>query len=1502
MRKKCAVVMSLIVSMTANAVAGTLPVKAATMPSQVQTKAAPAIAAHVEARYSSNRIYWNAAAGVSSYDIYTAGDDDDSSKWEELVKNVSGTEYIDNTAGTGTHKGYIVAPAGTDVQSAAADTSGVVRDMYSTGIEAVQEHAKAEMQANGEGFQVNLLGFNNGNDFDGNSVAPYTANSNLRLGNLTNLTKGTILITFKPDNSRELSYFSNHVEFLLNIKQKDVETGKKTNLLNGNELDNTLAIMRGWHSGKADANNLRYEFTAVSNGSKTFKAPYDNCLLADGWTTSGFSVNPTTATSTTVDMVSSTGYEYTYTGDYLNKFLNGYSGIDYITIGGVQNGTVKNSMFKGKIAEVTITDEVMEKAELIAYTKAVTDRHERTDNGAGSKIREMYDNSASNTWLFTGGEEAQGGFSQTQGMRNYVGHFEEYIRWKLAAASIQARQRYTINVGKAGKTLSDIITEISTYETKYDPRAVVYMAGHEDYDAGADVNTFKANLKLFIDAATAMRSDNGFAVIQKPHAVKDSAKNALVQQYSEAIDAVVETYKDTGDVYKRIVVVESNLDTTSGLTNDLLNKKGHYETARALALATNWTDSNFPGVNYNLQPVSTVETYLKAVKPSVSSTDDTLTVTIPEQQDISRWKYTLTLADKTVSGKGGNTFAISNLEQGVKYKLTIQSEDGRIQLKTVRGVVEAGNTGSGNEPALTALQTEIKNKMNGNKPLTWLFMGDSITHGAAWTAGQDSIAQSFEKYLRDDLGRGDDVVINTAVSGATVNNSDGSSTITALNERLSKYKPDIVSIMLGTNDATNADATGTYETNLTQIINEAKKWNATVILRTPLPCDNSAPRPENCKVIAQQLKSIAEKNGCIYVDQYTPFETMLTNYSYLWNSSYTIFGDGNTKIHPGANGHLLMTRMFIEACGLWDDDTFMVNHFYNMGYAAENSSATYNVTNTDTSISLALNQLSNVKDVTLKAVSGGVAYETNVGKQELTLANLPAGTYTVSAYGYSTETAKKVTYSEKEITLDGPSAPVDKAALKTAIDLAKTKVEASYTTDSYQSLKTLLEAAEDVYKDTTATQIAVTEATDDLNAAIDALVERGDKTALEKLIQDNDGKDLTLYTDTTAAAFTAALKAAKEVKNNIDATVKDVADAQKALQDAITALELKPVDKQALKALLDLQFEENKYTADSYAVYKEARDAAQDVYDKASATADEVTEAAATLKAAQDALEEKSSVTEIVVEGEDFTFNEESLLERFNDVLKEAVAQNQELKDCVDEAIAQNKKLTVQIFMTENGSRRDAAEAGEQQTLGNYEVCAALLIDDDEVYRFEEKIDGVTAQLDIPARLLEDDIASYELMQMKGDGSFEKVNVAEADGKLKFATEVGARYTFAYTVKAQKPEDSDDNKPGDNKPNDDKKEDSKPGDKKDDGENGKDDIQNPAVDADKTDNPDPEVSKEDPDFKDVQAATPTDAYSEGAEGSETGDASQPFLWGSLLVIALQLIWFMRRDRMKGGLK
>lgn len=197
----------------------------------------------------------------------------------------------------------------------------------------------------------------------------------------------------------------------------------------------------------------------------------------------------------------------------------------------------------------------------------------------------------------------------------------------------------------------------------------------------------------------------------------------------------------------------------------------------------------------NLKEEEQPDVYLN-VLPVVTAENAGLHVQIPETNETS-WRYELSIGDKKITGSAdGNTFTITGAESGKEYLFKCISSDGTTQLQTVTGKTEAGNVGIAYGQTLDEKQKALSEKLKEKDKMTWLFMGDSITHAALWTKGYDGIAQTFEKYLKDEMGRASDTVINTAVSGATT-----TSTLNNIEQRLEKYTPDVVSIMLGTNDA-----------------------------------------------------------------------------------------------------------------------------------------------------------------------------------------------------------------------------------------------------------------------------------------------------------------------------------------------------------------------------------------------------------------------------------------------------------------------------------------------------------------------------------------------------------------------------------------------------------------------------------------------------------------------------------------------------------------------------
>lgn len=538
----------------------------------------------------------------------------------------------------------------------------------------------------------------------------------------------------------------------------------------------------------------------------------------------------------------------------------------------------------------------------------------RFEEKYGSRISEVFDtNSEGNSWVFVGGKNVQNRFDQTAGIRNFVGQFEEYIRW-TKSVNENGRERYVINTAKAGKGIAAIDENFDSLVTVYNPRIVDYMLGEEDYQKGADyLATFKEKLHSFIEKGLALREDDGFVVLQSPHAFKDSSKNDKIALYTQAMKEVLADYYNDPR-RNRLVFADHYYHTNTAefkekfLKEDTLTAKGEGELARQLSYFTIKCTDAFPTseAEFNLRPVEQAKSYLK-LAPTATYRNNRLEVTVPKVDGVTEWSYHLLVGTRQITDKGlGSHFAITGLEDGQPYELIVKSVDGSKQLAVVGGhLVDqevAQNVSGTNEQ-----NREIQAKLANTKPLTWLFMGDSITHGALWTKGYDSVPQLFEKYLQQDLHRENDVVINTAVSGAT-----SEDTVRRMESRLEQYQPDVVIVMLGANDSLKVTPEK-YKENLQTIVNKAKQKNASVIFRTPTPTKVTA-RAAALPALIEKMREVAEENQLLLVDQYTSLDDLLTRTPYLWEPKYTYMGD-SPALHPGANGQAYLNSLLIGAIG-----------------------------------------------------------------------------------------------------------------------------------------------------------------------------------------------------------------------------------------------------------------------------------------------------------------------------------------------------------------------------------------------------------------------------------------------------------------------------------------------------------------------------------------------------------------------------------------------------------
>lgn len=198
-----------------------------------------------------------------------------------------------------------------------------------------------------------------------------------------------------------------------------------------------------------------------------------------------------------------------------------------------------------------------------------------------------------------------------------------------------------------------------------------------------------------------------------------------------------------------------------------------------------------------------------------------------------------------------------------------------------------------------------------DKPMQWLFIGDSITHGALHTRGGDSLPQLWEKYLKEGLDRRDDVVINTGVSGAMAKDF-----LDRLDIRYLPYAAaDVVIAMFGTNDCCDPDTDSElfYERML-RIAGVVQANNSQFVIRTPQPVKPEAgERAETMKAFVAAARRAAQKSGAILVDHDRNFNKLLKENPAGYDACMS------DAIHPNAQGQYRMFREMAYSVGLAKD-------------------------------------------------------------------------------------------------------------------------------------------------------------------------------------------------------------------------------------------------------------------------------------------------------------------------------------------------------------------------------------------------------------------------------------------------------------------------------------------------------------------------------------------------------------------------------------------------------
>ena len=196
--------------------------------------------------------------------------------------------------------------------------------------------------------------------------------------------------------------------------------------------------------------------------------------------------------------------------------------------------------------------------------------------------------------------------------------------------------------------------------------------------------------------------------------------------------------------------------------------------------------------------------------------------------------------------------------------------------------------------------------------------------------------------------------------------------------------------------------------------------------------------------------------------------------------------------------------------------------------------------------------------------------------------------------------------------------------LNKAIEKAKSKNEEEYTATSYNTMKELLNQAQELVKNESASVTEIDKMTLELNAAINGLVKRAsDWTAFDEMYEKATG----ITNDANYPGWDVlqtVIAEAKALKENPDATQDKVDAMTKTLETAIANLQ-GSVDKSELIKMISnaKALDTSAYMQSSVDAFNAAIDAAQAVVNNSNASQNDVDKQILALQAAADAMLEK---------------------------------------------------------------------------------------------------------------------------------------------------------------------------------------------------------------------------------------------------------------------------------------
>ncbi|QZA76476.1 SGNH/GDSL hydrolase family protein [Deefgea tanakiae] len=206
--------------------------------------------------------------------------------------------------------------------------------------------------------------------------------------------------------------------------------------------------------------------------------------------------------------------------------------------------------------------------------------------------------------------------------------------------------------------------------------------------------------------------------------------------------------------------------------------------------------------------------------------------------------------------------------------------------------------------------TDLAAYLNDSTPRTWMFYGDSITHGVLHTFGARCFSEHFAERVRFELNRPDDVIINNANSGLNTKQL-----LAHFPSRVARFRPDVLVLMAGMNDCNTKQEDNQFVSlpefreNLIAMVIAVRTWGGEVLLQTVTPVIPGL-IPERGLSLPQYndaIRSVAQELAVPLIDHASVWAKYADNINWLMADA----------IHPNAYGHILLAHSLFQHLGIF---------------------------------------------------------------------------------------------------------------------------------------------------------------------------------------------------------------------------------------------------------------------------------------------------------------------------------------------------------------------------------------------------------------------------------------------------------------------------------------------------------------------------------------------------------------------------------------------------------